>query len=185
MVPRIGFGWTVRVLGFVSLFLGIVIIATMKNKLPPRKPRRPFDLTFFRDGPLTFYACCLLCICISAYVPVYYIGGYSLFYKITDSNLAFYLVPILQGSNIVGRLVPNFFADKIGPINMAIPSMTAASILTFAWIGIRNEAGLLVYAILYGLCFGIMQSIPPIGIVGLVSDMSTLGSKLVCLTWSC
>jgi predicted MFS family arabinose efflux permease len=51
LIPLIGFGWTVRVIGFVYLFLLIVAMMTVKSRL--EHARTPFNvLDFFRPFKL-------------------------------------------------------------------------------------------------------------------------------------
>jgi len=38
LFDRIGFGWTVRTVAFISIALLAVPIATIKSRLPPRQP---------------------------------------------------------------------------------------------------------------------------------------------------
>ena len=72
----------------------------------------------------------------------------------TASN-AFYLLPILNAGSAFGRVLPNIFVDKIGALNMCIPCVLIASILGFAWIVIKDTAGLVVFCLLYGFVSGL------------------------------
>lgn len=54
----------------------------------------------------------------------------------------------------MGRLIPNFFADRVGPYNILIPCLTASSVLLFALFGIKTFAGVVVYGLLYGATSG-------------------------------
>lgn len=48
-----------------------------------------------------------------------------------DVGKAFFLVSMLNGASIVGRLASGFMGDKFGPLNLMIPFMTAAGSLSF------------------------------------------------------
>ena len=76
------------------------------------------------------------------------------------SNIAFYLVAIINGLSLPGRIIPGIIADKIGPWNVFVPSAISAGILTFACIGIHSAAGLYTYCVLYGLFSGTRLGIP-------------------------
>ena len=184
LIPSIGFGWTVRVLAFFSLFFAIVSVTTLRNKLAPNTSRKIFSSAFFRDKSQVLYAAGLFVILISLYIPAVYISSYRLQYRITDSNLAFYLVPILQGSNIVGRLVLTFFADWTGPINMSVPGICILSILAFVWISIRNTAGLIIFAVLYGTFLGAIQALGPACVVSLTKPEDSLATVTARLLFS-
>lgn len=93
-------------------------------------------------------------------------------------NLAFYMLSILNASSIFGRVIPNFIADRTGPLNVIIPATLATCILGFAWVGIRSTAGLIVFCILYGFFSGSFVSIPPTIIVTLSPHMGVVGTRM-------
>lgn len=51
--PRIGFGWAVRVIGFIALATLIVPCALIKLRVEPAGTRRLFDSQLMKDAPLT------------------------------------------------------------------------------------------------------------------------------------
>lgn len=57
LLPQVGFGWTVRILGFVSLATSAVTIALFKVRLPPRKSGPLVDISAFKE--LTYSLFCL------------------------------------------------------------------------------------------------------------------------------
>ena len=179
LVPVIGFGWAVRVLGFLLLFFGVVSAATLRNRRSAKTERKLFPAEFFYDKPMLLYTIALFLVLIALYVPAVYISTFGLHYHIVGSNLAFYLLPILQTSNIMGRIVLTFFADFTGPLNMRIPAACAVSVLTFAWIAVRNEAGLITFAILYGIFLGTVQALGPPCVASVTKDMTLLGTNMV------
>ena len=129
------------------------------------------------------------------YIPIYYIGLYAIDLGITGPNLAFYLLSILMASSIVGRILPvsslendkldrinngvqNFFADKTGMVNMLVPTCFATGILGLAWIAVKDKAGLIVLAILYGSCSGLILTLMPTGFPSFVKDVKLIGTNL-------
>ena len=70
----------------------------------------------------------------SFYGPIYYIQPFAIAKKLTNVNLAFYLLPILNAASVPGRIIPNFIADYIGPFNILIPATAAGSVLILCWI---------------------------------------------------
>ena len=46
--------------------------------------------------------------------------------------------------------IPNYVADKIGPMNVLIPGCFTTALLAFFWTEIKTEAGLIVFCIIYG-----------------------------------
>ena len=55
LIGEVGFGWGVRILGFMALATQMIPLAFMKMRFKPPKARQAIDLTAFRDGPYTFF----------------------------------------------------------------------------------------------------------------------------------
>ena len=53
---KIGFPWTVRVLGFVMLGMQIIALALAKQRLPPRKSGPLVEWPAFKELPYTLFA---------------------------------------------------------------------------------------------------------------------------------
>lgn len=79
-----------------------------------------------------------------------------------------------------GRILPNFVADVVGPINVLIPTVGAAGVLLFGWLGASTWQGFLVFAILYGFFSGTLVSLPPacVGALTDPSEMSKIGVRM-------
>ena len=109
---------------------------------------------------------------------MYYIGPEAISSGITDVNLGFYLLPILNSASVAGRIIPNFLTDKIGPLNVLTPAATISGILALCWIGISNLGGTIAFALLYGFFTGGFVSIPAVALVTLTPDMRRLGTRM-------
>jgi len=94
------------------------------------------------------------------------------------SQLAFYSVVILNAGSVLGRLLPNFFADKFGPYNMLIPCLAISSILVFGIFGVSNFAGVTVFGLLYGFWSGSFVSLIPALLAQLSAHMGELGTRM-------
>lgn len=150
----------------------------MRLKVLPKEKRALLELTAFREPPYTFFTIGLFFAFMGLYTPIFYVQTYAIQEKIMDTNLAFYMLPILNAASIFGRVVPNFFADKTGPLNMLVPCALAAAILAFGWIGIMTTPGLIVFAILYGFFSGAYVSLPPTALVSLSPDLRVIGTRM-------
>lgn len=51
-------------------------------------------------------------------------------------------------------------------------------VLALAWIGIHNEAGIIVFSILYGFFSGTFVSLPPATVAALSPDLSEVGTRM-------
>ena len=56
LLPKIGFPWTVRVVGFVMLATQIVAVSFTKQRLPPRKSGPLVEWAAFKEPPYTLFS---------------------------------------------------------------------------------------------------------------------------------
>ena len=178
LYPRIGFGWATRVLGFISLFASLLSIAVMRVRVMPKQKRALTELSAFKEIPYAIFCAAMFFGFIGFFGPIYYIQPYAINSGITNENLGFYLLPILNAASIAGRVLPNLLTDRVGPLNVLIPASLGSGILAICWIGIKNLPGIIVFAILYGFFSGGFVSLPPVALVSLTPDMRTLGTRM-------
>ena len=175
--PSIGFAWTTRILAFITLALLLVAIAVMRTHLPPKPGRALFESSAFKSPTFMIQSFGIMLGFIGLYVPMFYIQTYALTRNITsDSNFAFYLLSILNAGSFFGRILPNFVADKTGPLNMLVPCTIVSGILCLCWISITDIAGITTFATLYGFFSGAYISLLPPAIVQLIPDMTSVGT---------
>ena len=111
-------------------------------------------------------------------VMFFYISFYPENQKITDTEMAFYMVPIFNAASCLGRVLPNALADKTGPFNLIVPGSCVFGILALCMIAIKTEAALIVLAVLTGFFSGVYIALPPICFVALTEDKTKIGSRL-------
>lgn len=86
---------------------------------------------------------------------------------------------IMNGVGYVGRLVPNFFADRtFGPLNTVIPFAFVSGIMLFSWSGVNSRGGLYAFSIIYGLFAAGIQSMFPATLSSLTTDLSKAGVRM-------
>jgi len=180
LFPRLGFGWTVRVVAFIVL--GCFAVASFTIKSP--RPRKPFpsitkmiDFAAFRDPRFTVFAIGAWCNIVAVFNPYFYIGAYS---TVVNGNSAVtpYLLVIMCGSSIPGRIVPGMIADKFGRFNTIAASSMISAILTLTlWYLSTSEPSLIVFASLYGFLSGPFFSLLPACVVQL-SPIDRVGGRI-------
>ncbi|KAF2235971.1 MFS general substrate transporter [Viridothelium virens] len=176
---EIGFPWATRAIAFIMLGTLAIPLLTMRHRAAfPITKLRFVDLAAYRKPSLTTYVAGLFFGFMGVYVAMYYIQLYAIAKTGISDSLSSYLLPILNGTSIIGRLVSNYFADKAGPLNMQIPNAFAAAILCFCWIRIDNVPGIVVFAALYGIFIGSFNSLPGISVVSLSPNLSKVGLQL-------
>jgi predicted MFS family arabinose efflux permease len=90
-----------------------------------------------------------------------------------------YLLMILNGVGIFGRIMPNIVADKwTGPLNILIPLSIASSLLVYCWAAIETAAGLYVFAVIYGFIAAALQALFPAVATQMAPDPRKTGTRV-------
>ena len=176
--PRAGFGWAARAVGFVALATLLVPLAMMKMRMRPPARRKMVDAAAWAEPAYALFGAGQFFGFMGMYVPYVYLQSYAVGRGAAGADLAFYLLAVVNAGSVFGRVVPNFLADRTGPLNMMVPTAAATAVLLFAWIGIDNEPGLIVFAILFGFCSGTFVSLPPVTVVTLSPHLGVVGVRL-------
>jgi MFS family permease len=184
LIDKVGFPWATRIVAFTIFAGSAVPCVLLKSRLPPRKSGPPIDYPSLRDKTFIFYTTGTFLGFIGIYIPVFFIQSFSLQIGV-DANLAFYVTSILNAGSIFGRILPNFLADKTGPINMLLPCTAITCILCFAWIGVHNAGGVIAFSILYGFFSGTFVSLPPACIASLTPDLTLIGTRMGMNFFAC
>jgi MFS family permease len=93
-----------------------------------------------------------------------------------------YLLAILNGSSIFGRLVPSAMAGKLGVVNTFIVIYFLSAVSVFYWISASNAAGNIAFAVLYGFFSGGVVAFQPVVLTYITEDLSYLGTRLGALS---
>jgi predicted MFS family arabinose efflux permease len=107
----IGFVWSVRVLALAILASNAVPFAIMRLQSEGADTGAKFTFNHFRDPSYSAFCAAFTFITAAAFAPFFYIQEYVLNLGATDS-MAFWLLAILNASNLFGRYVPNVLADR-------------------------------------------------------------------------
>ncbi|EME87960.1 uncharacterized protein MYCFIDRAFT_48210 [Pseudocercospora fijiensis CIRAD86] len=177
-VDRIGFGWSVRILGFTALATLLIPIFILRQRVKPPKPRSLIDWTAFKDVPYMVFVFGTLIGFIGLYVGFFYISYYGQARGYTNESLSFYLVPILNAGSVFGRTIPNILADKVGPANVITPGALIVGIVLLCFMAVHNAGGIIVTTLLFGFFSGIFIALPPVLFVALTTDKSKVGTRI-------
>lgn len=178
LIDKIGFGWSVRVLAFISLGTLLVPLTVLKQRVKPAKARALIDWTAFTDVPYMIFTLAAVIGFIGLYIVLFYVSYYGQATGYTDEKMSFYLVPILNAASVFGRTVPNALSDVTGPLNMITPGALVVGILVFCLLAVKNAAGLIVVTAFYGFFSGVFFALPPVCYVKLTKDKSRIGTRI-------
>jgi MFS family permease len=178
LLPRLGFGWTVRIMGFVMLAVGALYCSLLKPRLPPRKTGPLLELSAFKELPYSLYLIGVFFVYVGQYFPFYYIGAYSVSQIGVSYSTSVNLLMIMNGVGLVGRLVSGYIADlKFGPQNTLIPFAFASALVLYLWAEVTTEKGLYAWAIIYGISSSGFQGLFPAALSGLTKDLNKVGVR--------
>lgn len=158
----------------------LVSLTVMKVRIQPAQRRELLQLSAFKEAPFTLFSIAEFLGFAGLYVPFFYIQSYATNAPHThiDPSLAFYLLIILNAASVFGRVIPNFLADKSGPLNMLLPCASISALLAFCWIAIHSKAGLVIFCILYGFFSGTFVSLPPTTVISLSPSLAVVGTRM-------
>lgn len=89
LLPKVGFGWTVRVMGLVMGVTMVLCAVFLKPRLPPRRSGPLVEWAAFRELPYALFATGSFLMFWGLYVVFYYIGQYTLLIMSTKSWCSF------------------------------------------------------------------------------------------------
>ncbi|KAJ7232821.1 major facilitator superfamily domain-containing protein [Mycena rebaudengoi] len=181
LIPRIGFGWTVRIIAFIILACYIVATFTISTPRPKKPLPRFSQLLAFRALRDPSY----LCLCLGGWFsilaifnPFFYVGLYSSVAHGSATSLTPYYLAIMCATAIVGRIVPSFVADHVGRFNVISVSTACSGILSLAlWYTSTAEPNLIAFAAVYGLASGPFFSLLA-ACVAQISPIEEVGARM-------
>lgn len=178
LLPKIGFAWTMRVLGLITVVTLAPGFIYLRQRLPPRRSGPFFEWAAFKEKTYSLYATGMFLNFWALYIGFFYISSFSRSVIGMEQADAINLLLIMNGVGLVGRLVPNMISDwKTGPFNSLIPCAMVAAVLLFGWIGVKDESGLYAFSVLYGFFASGIQSLFPAALTSLNSDLRKSGIR--------
>ena len=166
-------------IAFILLGLSVIPLVFMRTRAAVSGHKRAlFDSTAVRDVPLVLFCVGGFFAFLTLYVPFFYITVFATSHDFSSDEFAPYLVTLLNAGSVFGRLVPNAMADRWGSLNVIVVCTFVSSVLAFAWMGIRNQAGSIVFAVLNGAFSGGLVSLSPSVLMSLTTDMKLLGTRM-------
>ncbi|KAL2879184.1 hypothetical protein SGCOL_005609 [Colletotrichum sp. CLE4] len=178
MLPRAGFGWTMRTLGFIQAAALVTALFCLKPRVPPRKTGSFVELAAFKDLDYSFYAAGASLFFWASYIVFFFLAAYARDIQGVSYDQSLDLLMITNGVGIVGRLLLNHLADHVGNLTMFVPTIGAAALLAYCWAPIASRAGLYVWAALCGIALGGIQALFPSALASLTADPQKQGARI-------
>ncbi|KAL7750344.1 hypothetical protein RI367_004117 [Sorochytrium milnesiophthora] len=180
LIPRVGFGWTMRVMALIILVCFSCAYMLAKLRVAP-KERVPLskmiDFTGFRDRSYVAYALGALCINAAFLLPYYHASAVSALLGV-DAAITTNLLSIINGAAFFGRVLSGVIGDQVGSANVLCVAMVLSSLLCLClWLTTTNAAGTIAFAVMFGCFSGAFVSIMPV-CVAKISPPESMGARL-------
>ncbi|KAI0540972.1 major facilitator superfamily domain-containing protein [Xylaria digitata] len=180
--PVIGFPWAVRVQGFISFALCLFAVIVARPRYTKNAKKRTFKNLFkgakLGDPYFIVYVTSIFFNNLGFFEPLFYLQSYAESHGGAGLPVTKYLLAILNGSSVFGRLMPSALSKWFGILNAFIITVSLSSISIFYWISVSNIAGNIAFSVLYGFFSGGVVAFAPIVLTSLTEDLSYLGTRL-------
>lgn len=186
--------WPYRMLGIVSFVICGTTMFLVKVRIPANSTihneddppsikkvfRHIFDYRVWKSWPLqlaTLWACL---IATGYYICLFSISNYATTLGFSQQQ-AMIVTVVLNLSQAIGRPSMGIFSEMFGRVNFTMFATFYSMLLIFVfWINLQNYASLIIFALMFGLLFGIGS----VNVVPLVVDVVGLNSFAAGLGWA-
>jgi MFS family permease len=152
----LGFGWSIRIIGFLILPLMTFASFAIKARLPPRRTNF-WLLSAYKEPRFIILIVAIFLMFFGMLTPFFYLPLYAVSHGM-NPTLAGYLLSIINAASTFGRIIPGILADKYGRINMFGFGGVVTGIITFCLSSATSNAGFIVFAIFIGFSSGTIIS---------------------------
>ncbi|KAF2684267.1 MFS general substrate transporter [Lentithecium fluviatile CBS 122367] len=167
-VPSIGFAWSLRVVALIVACCYVVALSISSTKHiaePFKSWKRLLDFKGFLDQRYAVLAAGAFLAMLGQFVPYYYI---------TKD----YLLPLMNASSFVGRILGGLASDAAGPTNTVYPMTIFSGILCLGTWAITSSVPVLIsFVSLYGFCSGVFIAVLP-AIIAQLTPAAKLGGRI-------
>lgn len=172
LFARIGFGWGMRIVGFINLVILCFALAVLRTRLPPARigTNRPARTQATEDGidltrtPSTTFKDYKVFFNLAYTIPVLgcgllmssitYLNGYIQVYaethNVVSPTLSFYILSILMAGAFFGAPFFSLLADYFGVLNVNIGAALFCAAFQFSLLGANSPGAVVVIAFVYG-----------------------------------
>lgn len=183
LVPSLGFPWAVRVIAFVMLGTYMACYPTLLYK-PDKKilVRSLIDVKSFSDLPFLLIVSSGFFCAVAYYLPSLYLPLFAeteiVGFQGRNTDLATYLIAVVNGASVIGRIAAGAIATFIGPTETSTLATACSALIAFMWIVVKSKAGTIVWAIFWGLASSVIVAMPGAVIPLFCPSMDIIGTRM-------
>ncbi|KPI36546.1 putative transporter MCH4 [Cyphellophora attinorum] len=166
-LPKYGYAWSMRILGFVFLVCLALGNVLMKARLPPSpdaKKQRIFSLALFGDPAFCFLTASVFGIEIVLFGALGILPTYASMGTDYPPETGFYLIAVMNGVSCLGRIIPGFVSDVVGRFNVFGTMMVVTLVIMLViWLpfGHTSLAALYIFVAIFGFGTGSWMAMTP------------------------
>jgi MFS family permease len=200
LLPTIGFGWTLRAIGFIQLATFAVALVCGRPKKAPRKSSPLLDLSVFRETAFnlllvgsflvnssrfllqsllrdTNTLLTALQAFLGVFFPFFFLSSYAREKRGMSYTDSLNLTLVLNGIGFAGRLLPSLIARYCGTMNVYVTFIFCSALCMYTWIPVHSTPGLYAWTTVYSLSVGGVQSLSLAIVPIIISDTSKMGAS--------
>ncbi|WEW58082.1 hypothetical protein PRK78_003549 [Emydomyces testavorans] len=174
---NIGFGWSVRIIGFIMLALLSVSCVTLVPRISPRTGPHFLPAAFKKP----VYSLQVIGYCLifwGIYTPFFFLPAYAVSHGVSV-DWAFYIMPIYNSGSFVGRIASSKLTSHLGRFNTLVGAIFISAVLEFCWLAISNNlGGLVAFAVTFGISSGAIIGLFPTTIAATAPRANQIGTYL-------
>ncbi len=165
LLDTVGWEKAMLVLGGAFLALASTGCCLIRSRLP--RSHKAGGLPHIRDmlasRPFVFMTIGTFLLQLGLFVPMSFVSLYAIAQGFGES-FSFNIIIVVNAASVVGRILPGWCADKVGPYNSIIVTVALAGVACFAvWLPAGSStAGLVMFALLFGFTSGSTISLTPV-----------------------
>ncbi|CAN6657287.1 riboflavin transporter Mch5p [Trichomonascus vanleenenianus] len=181
LYSKVGFGWAIRCLAFISMTALILSMLLIRPRLARKrfklKPGNIVDLGTFRDKRFIYLQLMTLTVEVALLNGITFLPSFCIAQGMSQTN-SYVMLTIVSAMGIPGRYIAGVAADKYGRYN----TMTAFLLLAFlsifvVWLPFGSKyAAMMVFSVVYGFAAGTVMSLTPV-CVGQICKTEDYGKR--------
>ncbi|KAL8953520.1 MAG: hypothetical protein Q9222_000622 [Ikaeria aurantiellina] len=182
LIPKVGYPWTMRIVGFLILGFVIVINITVKSRITHTpKPLQAGEYIKPLTEPTFIFVSLSMTLVHRHVANVGRVPG--TYPKRSEASLTSSTFGKERAaddssmSSTPGRIIPGVLADKIGNFNVSIITMVCSGVITLAlWLPGSSDAAIIVYTVVFGAFSGSYIALAPM-LIAQISKIQQIGIR--------
>jgi predicted MFS family arabinose efflux permease len=157
----LSFGWTLRAIGFIMIpaaAAATVLVVMPKANTEPlsiaTKTKKKADLSILRKPVYLVFVAGTFFFNMGMFGPFFFTTAYSVAMG-HSAPFSFYVLSIMNGASLFGRIGVGVLADKFGPFNLSSAAALIGAVVCYCWTSATSMGAIVFWAIAYGFTSGV------------------------------